>query len=101
MATILAVDDSCATRELVLFTLKSAEHEVVTAVDGVDALEKAKHTKADVVITDINMPRMDGFRLIQELRSLTTYRFTPLLVLTTESGDDQKGRGGPQVQPVG
>lgn len=63
------------------------------AVDGVDALEKAKHTKADVVITDINMPRTDGFQLIKELRGLATYRFTPLLVLTTESGDDQKSRG--------
>ena len=85
MATILALDDSRAMRDLVLFTLKSAEHEVVMAVDGVDALEKAKHTKADVVITDINMPRMDGFQLIKELRGLATYRFTPLLVLTGTS----------------
>jgi len=80
-------------REMVSFTLKSADHTVVVAVDGVDALEKAKQTDADLVITDINMPRMDGIQLIQELRELPNYRFTPLLVLTTESGEDKKNQG--------
>ncbi|TDJ34743.1 MAG: response regulator [Gammaproteobacteria bacterium] len=93
MATILAVDDSRSMREMVSFTLRSADHNVVIAVDGVDALEKAKQTDADLVITDINMPRMDGIQLIQELRALTNYRFTPLLVLTTESGDEKKSQG--------
>ncbi len=93
MATILVVDDSHFMLDLVSFALKRAEHQVVVAVDGVEALEKAKHTQADLVITDIRMPRMDGFQLIKELRGLTTYRFTPLLVLTTEFRDDQKNRG--------
>ena len=93
MATILAVDDSRSMLEMVSFTLKSANHDVVMAVDGVDALEKAKQANADLVITDINMPRMDGIQLIQELRGLSSYRFTPLLVLTTESGEEKRNQG--------
>ena len=93
MATILAVDDSRPLRDMVFLTLNSAEHDVVMAVDGVDALEKAKLTKADLVITDIHMPRMDGIQLILELRALANYRFTPILVLTTESREDIKSQG--------
>ncbi len=93
VATILVVDDSYFMLDIVSFALKRSEHQVIVAVDGVEALEKAKHTQADLVITDISMPRMDGFQLIKELRGLTTYRFTPLLVLTTEFRDDQKNRG--------
>ena len=93
MATILVVDDSRFILDIVSFALKPTKHKVATAVDGVEALEKAKNTRVDLVVTDISMPRMDGFQLIQELRDLTTYRFTPLLVLTTEFRDDQKNRG--------
>lgn len=93
MATILAVDDSASMRQMVSFTLKGAGHDVVEAVDGVDALSKAKSGRADLVLTDVNMPNMDGISLIKELRQLPDYKFTPMLMLTTESGGDKKQQG--------
>ncbi len=93
MATILAVDDSASMRQMVSFTLKSAGHSVVEAIDGVDALNKAKNQKFDCVLTDVNMPQMDGIQLIKELRALAEYQFTPLLMLTTESGMEKKQLG--------
>lgn len=93
MAKILAVDDSASMRQMVSFTLKGAGHEVVEAVDGVDALAKAKTTKFDLVISDVNMPNMDGITLIAELRSLPAFKFTPMLMLTTESAGDKKQQG--------
>ncbi len=93
MATILAVDDSASMRQMVSFTLKGAGYEVVEASDGKDALDKAKGQKFDLVISDVNMPIMDGITLIKELRALTEYKFIPLLMLTTESGDDKKVQG--------
>jgi two-component system chemotaxis response regulator CheY len=62
-------------------------------VDGVEALDYAKNSAVDLVLTDVNMPRMDGITLVRELRGLSTYKFTPMLVLTTESGQDTKQRG--------
>ncbi len=93
MATILAVDDSASMRQMVAFTLKGAGHEVVEAADGVDALSKAKTKKFDLVISDVNMPNMDGITLIRELRSLPAFKFTPILMLTTESTADKKQEG--------
>lgn len=93
MATILAVDDSASMRQMVSFTLKGAGHEVVEAENGKEALDKAKGQQFDLVISDVNMPVMDGLALIKELRSLSEYKFTPLLMLTTESGDDKKVQG--------
>lgn len=93
MATILAVDDSASMRQMVSFTLKSAGHEVIEAVDGVDALNKAKGNNPDAVLTDVNMPNMDGITLITELRKLPTYKHTPMLMLTTESSGEMKGKG--------
>lgn len=93
MPTILAVDDSASMRQMVVFTLKGAGYAVVDAVDGVDALSKAKSNKIDLVITDVNMPNMDGISLIRELRALPNFRFTPMLMLTTESGSDKKTEG--------
>jgi two-component system chemotaxis response regulator CheY len=93
MAKILAVDDSASMRQMVSFTLKEAGYEVVEAEDGVDALEKAKGDSFDLVISDVNMPRMDGISLIKELRGLSQFKFTPILMLTTESGDDKKQEG--------
>ena len=93
MAKILAVDDSASMRQMVSFTLKGAGHEVVEAVDGVDALEKAKGNKFDLVISDVNMPNMDGLSLIKELRALADFKFTPMLMLTTESAGDKKQEG--------
>ncbi len=93
MATILAVDDSASMRQMVAFTLKGAGHDVVEAADGVDALNKARTKKFDLVISDVNMPNMDGITLIRELRSLPAFKFTPILMLTTESTADKKQEG--------
>ncbi len=93
MATILAVDDSASMRQMVSFTLKGAGYDVIEAVDGVDALGKAKGSSPDAVLTDVNMPNMDGITLIQELRKLPNYKHTPMLMLTTESSGDMKAKG--------
>lgn len=93
MATILAVDDSASMRQMVTFTLKGAGFDVVDAIDGVDALNKAKSNKFDLVVTDVNMPNKDGITLIKDLRALPDYKFIPMLMLTTESGTDKKMQG--------
>ncbi len=93
MASILAVDDSASMRQMVTFTLKGAGYTVVEAVDGMDALNKAKSQKFDCVVTDINMPNKDGITLIADLRALPDYKFIPLLMLTTETGADKKQAG--------
>lgn len=93
MASILAVDDSASMRQMVSFTLKGAGYDVIEAVDGVDALSKAKQKSVNLVITDVNMPNMDGIALIAELRKLPSYKFTPLLMLTTESSPEKKQAG--------
>ena len=93
MATILAVDDSASMRQMVSFTLKGAGYDVIEAVDGVDALSKARGCQLDVIITDVNMPNMDGITLIRELRKLPDFKFTPMLMLTTESSADKKTEG--------
>lgn len=93
MPTILAVDDSASMRQMVSFTLKGAGFGVTEAIDGEDALSKAKNGKFDLVLTDVNMPKMDGIALIKALRSLPNYKFTPILMLTTESGVDKKTEG--------
>ena len=80
-------------RSLVNFVLDQAGYEVIMAEDGQEALDYAKDNAVDLVLTDINMPRMDGIELIKELRQLSSYRFVPLLVLTTESGTDKKMEG--------
>lgn len=91
--TILAVDDSASIRRMVGFTLKGAGYEVIEAVDGQDGLEKARARRANLVLTDQNMPRVDGLALIRSLRELPHYRSVPILVLTTESSDEMKQRG--------
>jgi two-component system, chemotaxis family, chemotaxis protein CheY len=90
---ILAVDDSASMRQMVRYTLEGAGYQVIQAADGVEALELAKSRSADLVLTDVNMPRMDGLTLVRELRGLQNYKFTPMLVLTTESGQETKQRG--------
>jgi two-component system chemotaxis response regulator CheY len=91
--TILAVDDSASIRQLVSFTLKSAGYDVVEAVDGMDGLDKAKAKSINLVLTDQNMPRMDGMTLIKNLRMLPQYKNVPILILTTESSDAMKAQG--------
>ena len=93
MAHILVVDDSTTMRQMVAFTLTSAGHEVVEAPDGNQALATAKTKKFDLVITDVNMPGMNGIDLVQSLRALPDCKFIPILVLTTEAGADLKAKG--------
>jgi two-component system chemotaxis response regulator CheY len=90
---VLAVDDSASIRQMVAFTLKSAGYDVVEAADGVDGLAKAKARGFDMVLTDQNMPRMDGLTLVKSLRAVAQYRTTPILILTTESSDAMKAQG--------
>ncbi len=91
--TILAVDDSASIRQMVGFTLKSAGYEVVEASDGRDGLGKAKSRLFNLVLTDQNMPNMDGLTLIRSLRGMPEYKTVPILMLTTESGDAMKAQG--------
>jgi len=93
MATILAVDDSASMRQMVTFTLKGAGYDVQEASDGSEALSIAKTRKFDLVLTDVNMPVMDGIELVTELRKLGDYKFVPVLMLTTESAGDKKMAG--------
>ena len=90
---VLTVDDSTSMRQMVKATLLSAGYDVVEAADGQEALEYARENPVDLVITDVNMPRMDGITLVSELRSLPSYRLTPVLLLTTESSMDKKMEG--------
>jgi two-component system chemotaxis response regulator CheY len=87
---VLSVDDSASIRQMVRLTLQGAGYEVIEAVDGVDGLAKAKTTVVNMVVTDLNMPNMDGLQLIRALRELPAYRGVPILFLTTESDDEKK-----------
>lgn len=91
--TVLTVDDSASIRQMVSFTLKSAGYEVAEAVDGMDGLDKARSKSFNLVLTDQNMPKMDGLSLIKSLRGLPAYRAVPILMLTTESSDAMKQQG--------
>ena len=93
MARILVVDDSTTMRQMVSFTLTDAGHEVTEAPDGAKALTEAKAKKFDLVITDVNMPGMNGLDLVKSLRAIADFKFVPILVLTTEAGQDVKSRG--------
>ena len=90
---VLIVDDSTSMRQLVSFALKDAGYEVIAATDGKDALSKLNGPKISLVITDLNMPEMDGIEFIKQLRSTPGYRFTPVLMLTTESQEQKKLEG--------
>ena len=90
---ILTVDDSKTIRDMLRFTLTGADFDVVQAEDGVDGLRVlAANPDVDVIITDINMPNMDGFTFIEHVRQDAAHKSTPVLVLTTESGADKKAR---------
>ncbi|MFD1121261.1 response regulator [Methylophilus flavus] len=91
--TILTVDDSGSLRQMVAFSLKAAGYDVVQAVDGQDGLNRAKEKTVDLVLTDQNMPVMDGLTLITNLRTLASYQRVPILMLTTESSDEMKAKG--------
>jgi len=93
MHSILAVDDSASMRKMVSFTLTGAGFHVVEAVDGQDAYEKAQTHSIDLVLTDQNMPRLDGLGLTRKLREHPQFKTTPILILTTESSDQMKQAG--------
>ena len=93
MHSILAVDDSASMRQMVSFTLKSAGYNVVEAGDGQDAWEKAGSRDFALVLTDQNMPRLDGIGLTKKLRDNPKFKATPILILTTESSDQMKQAG--------
>lgn len=91
---LLIVDDSTMLRDMLVYALNEGGYNDVTeAVDGVDGLEKAKLSKYDLIITDINMPNMDGITLVSKLRELDSYAVGPILVLTTERSDEMKSKG--------
>jgi two-component system, chemotaxis family, chemotaxis protein CheY len=87
---ILTIDDSKTIRDMLMLTLADAGFEVLQAVDGQDGLDVLDREQVDVVITDINMPRMDGYEVIKKMRSNSAHKATPILVLTTESETDKK-----------
>lgn len=90
---ILIVDDSKTMRDMVAFTLKGAGFDVTEAEDGMQAVQALKSMRADLIITDLNMPNMDGFGLIEHVRMSGDHKFVPILMLTTESDAAKKERG--------
>ncbi|MBE0500121.1 MAG: response regulator [Desulfuromonadales bacterium] len=90
---IMTVDDSATIRQMLKFTLSDAGFEVIEAIDGVDACAKLKENPVNMVITDLNMPKMDGIELIREVRKDPANRFVPIIMLTTESQEAKKQEG--------
>ena len=91
--TLLIVDDSASMRQLVSFTLKDAGYDIIAAINGKDALSKLGGAKIEMVITDLNMPEMDGIEFIRHMRTKTGYKFLPIVMLTTESQESKKQAG--------
>lgn len=91
--TIITVDDAATMRKMISFTLKGAGHEVLEAADGVEALKTLQTRSVDMVITDVNMPNMDGLTLTRSLRALPQFARTPIVLLTTESAPEKKAEG--------
>ncbi|MBX9566620.1 response regulator [Aeromonas hydrophila] len=91
--TVLIVDDSATIRQVVGMTLKGAGYEVMEACDGKDALKKLDGKKINLIISDVNMPNMDGISFVKEAKKLVSYKFTPVIMLTTESQDSKKQEG--------
>jgi two-component system chemotaxis response regulator CheY len=91
--TIMVVDDSISIRQVVGIALKQAGYDVIEGVDGKDALAKLTGQKVNLIISDVNMPNMDGISFVRELKTRPAYKFTPVLMLTTESQEDKKEQG--------
>ncbi len=91
--TVLVVDDSTSMRQMVSFTMKEAGFEVIEGANGEEALSKVQGKAVNLVITDLNMPVMDGMTLIRQLRTKPEFKFTPILMLTTESQEAKKQEG--------
>jgi two-component system chemotaxis response regulator CheY len=91
--TIMVIDDSASLRQVVGIALKGAGYDVVEAMDGMDALSKLKGQKINLVVCDVNMPNMDGITFVKEIKQLPNYKFTPVIMLTTESQEGKKKEG--------
>jgi two-component system chemotaxis response regulator CheY len=91
--TIMTADDSASMRQLIGFTLRRAGYDVVEGVDGRDALTKLGAAAVQMIITDLNMPNMDGIELIRQVRALPQYKYVPIIMLTTESDGTKKMAG--------
>lgn len=91
--TILIVDDSASLRQVVKIALSTAGYDVIEACDGVDALSKLDGCKINLIISDVNMPNMDGITLVKEVKRKPEYKFTPIIMLTTESQEEMKQQG--------
>ncbi|QTA81599.1 Chemotaxis protein [Desulfonema limicola] len=91
--TIMTADDSASVRQMVSFTLKQAGYQVVEAVDGQEAFDKLQNNSVNMLVTDLNMPNMDGIELIKKVRGESKYRFMPIIMLTTESQAAKKQEG--------
>ena len=90
---ILSVDDSASVRQMVTFALETAGYQAVQAGDGKEALALLKTTPVDMIVTDLNMPNLNGIELIKQVRALPGFKFVPLVLLTTESEDSKKAEG--------
>lgn len=91
--TILIVDDSASLRQVLAISLRGAGYDVVEACDGADALRKLDGRKYHLIISDVNMPNMDGIAFVAAAKRLPAYKFTPIVMLTTEAGDARKAAG--------
>jgi len=91
--TIMIVDDSASMRQVVGITLKGAGYEVLEGIDGIDALAKLKGQKVHLIISDVNMPNMDGISFVKAVKLMPSYKFTPVIMLTTESEENKKTQG--------
>jgi two-component system chemotaxis response regulator CheY len=91
--TIMIIDDSISLRQVVSIALSNAGYEVIEACDGQDALSKLTGQKVHLMVCDVNMPHMDGITFLKALRELAAYRFTPVIMLTTEAGEEKKKEG--------
>lgn len=91
--TVMVVDDSSSVRQVVSIALKGAGYEVIEASDGKDALAKLTGQKVHLMISDVNMPNMDGITFVKEVKKLPAYKFTPIIMLTTESQEAKKQEG--------
>lgn len=91
--TILIVDDSASLRQVVAISLKGAGYDVIEACDGKDAMSKLDGRKVHLVVSDVNMPNMDGITFVKQMKAKADYKFTPVIMLTTEAGDAKKAEG--------
>lgn len=91
--TIMVVDDSASLRNVVCIALKGAGYDVIEAADGKEALSKLTGQKVHLIVSDVNMPNMDGITMVREIKKLPAYKFTPIMMLTTESQPEKKAEG--------